>query len=367
MKKDGLIQEEPSGEAALAGTLAHKIAELMILKPGSTFQDTLKALGETDEDVQIYYNKLLSLEQGVAEYVSVVLETAKGAELKTEHRFSFGNDLLGGSCDAMIIDKAKNTLHIFDLKTGRVLVIAEENKQLLLYAAFGLSYVKALNSDMKVCLHIGQPTKFPFMSTFETDAKQVKRFIEKEVSVALDKRNDPTAFGPGGQCKYCPAKTFCPSFFDYAKTLSRQNLFALGDPKSKKEIQMKIATMIDTASPMELRDMFNQLQLCAEAFSQMKVTVAEAINQADGDKLEQFLKAFKVIEGKRSYRAWKDASADDLQETLTQELGAGAVQALSPSQIEKVFGDKGAAVVAAIFENCGETKGTSYTILKTIK
>jgi hypothetical protein len=102
-----------------------------------------------------------------------------------------------------------NHLHVVDLKTGRVAVDAENNKQLLTYAVGVMRQFNA-PASIECTMHIFQP-KTGHSKWTVSGADLVKHGLELKAAAELALTPDaPTNPSPDA-CKYCRAKTICPS------------------------------------------------------------------------------------------------------------------------------------------------------------
>jgi hypothetical protein len=147
--------------------------------------------------------------QSYADYVNGIsanprkklIEVNVDAGLKSLHQ------ALGGTADAVIVDG--NHLHVVDAKFGRVLVEAENNKQLMTYA---LGVMRQFNApvDITCTMHIFQPRAGHSKWTVSgADLVNHGHALVHAANLALSP-DAPTNPSPDA-CKYCKAKTICPS------------------------------------------------------------------------------------------------------------------------------------------------------------
>ena len=151
----------------------------------------------------------LQMAQSYADYVNGIsanprkklIEVNVDAGLKSLHQ------ALGGTADAVIVDG--NHLHVVDAKFGRVLVEAENNKQLMTYA---LGVMRQFNApvDITCTMHIFQPRAGHSKWTVSgADLVNHGHDLVRAAELALSP-DAPTNPSPDA-CKYCKAKTICPS------------------------------------------------------------------------------------------------------------------------------------------------------------
>lgn len=213
------MPDEPPGEAAAIGTAIHELSEAMIRG------DALIQEDYPDEQWDM-----------ALEYANWINDMASGAtktmiEVNVDQGLQSIHPALGGTADAVIIKD--RTIHVIDLKTGRVPVKADNNLQLLTYATGVARKLKA-PADVKVVLHIYQPKTGH--SEWETDGNRLIAHGEdlKRAAELIDQGNAPTNPGPP-QCKYCRAKSICPSMLAKAAEAARSD-FKLQPETPAKEV-----------------------------------------------------------------------------------------------------------------------------------
>ena len=192
---ESLMPYEPAGEAAAIGTAIHELSERFLR--GEAFNP--KDYPDDHIDMAVEY----------ADFVNTLVENPRkrmievnvDAGLKTLHQS------LGGTADAVLVDG--DHLHVVDLKTGRVLVEAEDNKQMLTYA---LGVMRMLNAPASIqcTMHIFQPRAGHSQWTVSgTDLISHGHDLLAAANLALtdDAPTNPST----SACRYCKAKPICPS------------------------------------------------------------------------------------------------------------------------------------------------------------
>lgn len=205
---------DKGSEYAAEGTVAHKLAELMIadrLGPA----DPDRALELEEVHANQYYNK--EMETSIRNYVDWVEETylsikrkCPDAELLTEQRVSFSEWVPQGFGTSDVVILADDTMTICDLKYGKgVAVSAVYNPQLRLYAlgaydAFSIEY-----NIERIRMIINQPR----LDSISEDEVEVSRliewantFVKPRAEQAYRGEGEPT---PGEHCKFCKVKALC--------------------------------------------------------------------------------------------------------------------------------------------------------------
>jgi hypothetical protein len=197
---------EPAGEAAAIGTAIHELSEI-ILRGGAIPNGT-------DPDH-------LSMAQGYANFVNTLVENPrkKLIEVNLDEGLKSLHPALGGTADAILVDG--DHLHVIDLKTGRVAVDAEDNKQLLTYALGAMRQLKAPTS-ITCTMHIFQPRVGHSKWTVSGLRLELHgRRLQSAAELALT-GDAPTHPSPDA-CRYCKAKTICPSMRQKVQEVARSD------------------------------------------------------------------------------------------------------------------------------------------------
>jgi len=186
---------EPAGEAAAIGTHIHELSEKLLRG---------EELDSPDLDPDH-----IAMAQEYAAFVNTLVENPRKRmiEVNVDAGLKSLHQALGGTADAVLVDG--NHLHVIDLKTGRVLVEAENNKQLMTYA---LGVMRQFNApvDITCTMHIFQPRAGHSKWTVSgADLVNHGHALVNAANLALSP-DAPTNPSPDA-CKYCKAKTICPS------------------------------------------------------------------------------------------------------------------------------------------------------------
>lgn len=192
--------------AAEEGTAAHAMAEHKLnfhLNHKSIYQpsiyDNEEMEGHTDDYVAY-----------VIEQVTKAKESCNLPLVLLEERLDFSDYVPDGfgTGDCVIISEDK--LQIIDLKYGLgVLVEAEENPQVMLYALGALSTYGVLYDIKEVSMTIFQPRR-ENISTWTISVEELYQWAEDVVKptaqLASQGKGD---FKPGSHCTFCKAKVQC--------------------------------------------------------------------------------------------------------------------------------------------------------------
>lgn len=123
------------------------------------------------------------------------------------------------STTADLVLYLKDELHVFDLKTGKIPVSAQDNDQLMFYAA---SYLHLAPAATEVHLHIVQPWAGVVEEQVVPTDDLIVWMIDAQQHDGMISHGD-LAFGPGDHCMFCPANprgrgakgsAFCPVLMD---------------------------------------------------------------------------------------------------------------------------------------------------------
>jgi hypothetical protein len=197
---------EPAGEAAAIGTAIHELSEI-ILSNGQVPTGT-------DPDH-------VAMAQAYADFVNTLVENPrkKLIEVNLDEGLKSLHPALGGTADAVLVDG--DHLHVVDLKTGRVAVDAQDNKQLLTYALGAMRQFKA-PSHITCTMHIFQPRVGH--SKWTVSGQELVEHGERlKAAAELALTGDaPTNPSPDA-CRYCKAKTICPSMREKVQEVARSD------------------------------------------------------------------------------------------------------------------------------------------------
>lgn len=204
-----LEQQFPDETSSYAeeGTAAHDLAEYKLKKalkirskkPVSSKYDT----DEMDEMTDIYVEYCL-------EIIEKAKESCKDTQVLIEQKLDFNDYVEGGFGTGDLVIVGNGVLQVVDLKYGKgVVVSAEKNPQMMLYALGALSLFDMLYDIEKITMTIVQPRVDNF-STYEMTVDDLLKWAEEELKpkaeLALKGEGE---FCPGEHCRFCLAKNQC--------------------------------------------------------------------------------------------------------------------------------------------------------------
>lgn len=199
------VTEVPS-ETALQGTAAHALAEHKLRR--ALKQQSKRPVSKYEDD---------EMNTHTDDYVSYVLEqyeqakqVTSGAVIYIEQHLDFSNVVPGGfgTGDCLIV--ADGTLHVIDLKYGLgVLVEAEWNPQMMLYAIGALALFDALYDIEQVALTVFQPRR-ENISTWTISVTELNKWAEQTLKPAAElAANGEGEFYAGAWCQFCRIASTC--------------------------------------------------------------------------------------------------------------------------------------------------------------
>ena len=210
--------EDRETEAAAEGSTAHALCEhklrralkLQSRKPISPYDcDEMDA--HTDGYVEFVLETLADAKQLCADPIVMI-----------EQRLDFSCYVPDGFGTGDCIIIADGTLHIIDFKYGQgVLVEAEQNPQMMLYALGALTIYDSLYDIERVTMTIYQPRR-ENVSTWTVPVTELKEWAENTLrpraTLAYEGKGD---FCSGAWCTFCRAAVKCRARADAKLTLAK--------------------------------------------------------------------------------------------------------------------------------------------------
>ena len=203
---------DKSSEFADEGTAAHELAA-WCLSTGSDASARLEYVITVGERAFVVDLDMATNVQLYVQYVRDVVAST-GGELLVEQRLPIshltGEPDAHGTSDAVVL--ADDELIVIDLKYGRgVVVDAEHNEQLQIYALAALEQFGPLADFQRVRVAIHQPRLGP-PSEWAQPVADLLAFGERVRAAAEQTRQANAALVAGeSQCRFCKAKATCPA------------------------------------------------------------------------------------------------------------------------------------------------------------
>ena len=197
---------EPAGEAAAIGTAIHELSEQLL----------------TNQLIPLDVNpEHLAMAKDYKKFIDTLVEHPRKRliEVNVDAGLSTLHPALGGTADAVLVDG--DHLHIVDLKTGRVLVDAIENRQLLTYALGAMRQFNAPGT-ITCTMHIFQPRAGHSKWTV-TGERLIEHGVQLKAAAELALSPDAPTNASVDACRYCKAKTICPSMREKVQETARSD------------------------------------------------------------------------------------------------------------------------------------------------
>ena len=306
-----LVQQIPSkdipNEHADRGTLLHNV-----------IADVLEFNEAPEKYLGTKYNDQVLTEELIDEKITVALAALEEIDptnvmaFKIETRVGFGDFLPGvfGSTD--LLGRIGKRAIVLDWKFGDgVLVSAEENEQLLFYAAAAMRTEESkwiFEGATEIECIIVQP---PEIRRWVTTPQRVALFEQELRRAVHESHSEAASMAAGDHCRWCAAKPICPKMTGQVERVLQTKLQAL--PIDQIAIQLEQADAIESYIK-DLRTLATQM-------------------------LEHGVRVpgFKLV-AKRGTRQWTSEDAVDAwvdANGLTKEAYESKLR--SPAQMEKVL------------------------------
>jgi hypothetical protein len=212
-----------SGFAAAEGTAAHTLCEY---KLRTALGEDMSQVADIREHLDYYNAEMEACADG---YVQFILEQVAAANavctdpmVLIEQKLNFSKYVPEGfgTGDCVII--ADGTLHIVDYKHGQgVLVDAEENPQMKLYALGALELFDGIYDISTVSMTIYQPRR-ENVSTFSVFKESLYQWAEEIlIPTAAEAFEGNGEYRCGEWCQFCRAKNECRTRAEHNMALAR--------------------------------------------------------------------------------------------------------------------------------------------------
>lgn len=275
--------ENTNGEAAKEGTAAHALSEHKLKK--ALRIRSKRPTSEYDSD---------EMEECTDGYVDFIMEQVELARKSCTDPIVLIEQRLDFSCyvpdgfgtgDCVII--SDDRLHIVDFKYGMgVLVDAEDNPQMKLYALGALEIYDSLYDIKEISMTIFQPRR-ENVSTWTVPVEELKTWAEEELKPKATKAYQGEGeYMPGSWCTFCRASTRCRARADENLKLA--------------QMEFKMPPLLTDSEIEEVLTILPDLTKWANEIT------AYATDAAVNHGKEWH--GFKVVEG-RSVRKYKDENA----------------------------------------------------------
>ena len=226
------FSDQPT-QAAAEGTAAHALAEHKIRK--ALKMRSRRPVSEYDSDEMEECTD--AYRDYIIEQLSVERQTCHDAQAYIETKLDLASYVPGsfGTSDCIIV--SDNKLHVVDLKYGQGIVVqAEENPQMKLYALGALDIYEGLYDFTEVEMTIFQPRR-ENVSTWRESVADLRKWAEEVLKPAARLAYEGEGnFCPGEWCLFCKAAVKCRARAEASLALAKKE-FALPPLLSDGEIE----------------------------------------------------------------------------------------------------------------------------------
>ena len=228
-------------EAAAEGTAAHALAEHKLRK--ALKMRTKKPISKYDSDEMDAYTD--GYVEFVLEQMAEAKKDCKDPLILVEQKLDFSCFVPDGFGTGDCIIIADKTLHIIDLKYGQgILVEAEGNPQMMLYALGALRLFDSLYDIETVSMTIYQPRR-ENVSTWSIPVDALMEWTENTLKPKAELAfKGEGEFQPGSWCTFCKAAVKCRARAE-AKLQLAQYEFAMPPLLTDEEIEDILARLDD--------------------------------------------------------------------------------------------------------------------------
>ena len=305
---------DKTSEAAAEGSAAHALCEHKLRK--ALKMRSVRPVSKYDSDeMEMYTNSYVEF---VLEQIEVAKQHCTDPFVLIEQRLDFSCYVPDGfgTGDCLIV--ADKLLHIIDFKYGLgVLVDAEENPQMMLYALGALQLFDALYDIDTISMSIFQPRR-ENVSTWTITVAELKEWAEKilrpKAELAFKGEGE---FNPGPWCTFCKAAVKC---------------------RARAEEKLVLAQYEFTKPPLltdeEIEDILSRLDDLTKWANEITAYAQDAaINHG-----KQW-NGFKLVEG-RSVRKYSDEAAVVAAATAAGYRDIYKKSLIPITEMEKLMGKK---------------------------
>lgn len=348
--------EDISGRDAAHGTAAHWLIEQLVgngegesvswlghlihveIETGNVRDDLPK---DPAEITPAEREKLFTFEvdaemiKAADEWLRCVYEL-EADKLLTEVKLDLGDFMPGQSGTSDLVAIKGSTLHVFDFKYGRGVIVSANCNQLKIYALGAIDALSSVYDFETVVLHIVQPRAFHY-DRFETDVESLEEYREyvRERAALTYEPDAPLAYSEKG-CKWCPVRNSCSVRGDALSSMMAE-AFPILDNKSAPAV---VGDSTPPAAPtMTEAEIAVVCTVADEVRAWLKDVEAEALERI---KRGEQVPGFKAVKGRGGNRTWTDEekAAEALKRKKLKLDEYMPRKLVSPAQAEKLFPGK---------------------------
>jgi len=334
------IPPTPSGDAAMAGTAIHALAETCYLLD----DDPMNSVGQIIEDVRLAKWHCEMAAEYLQHIRQIEAKCDKGA-VRVEEKVTYVDSdqvLLRGTAD--LVGIGGKTLYIADLKTGQGYVDAD-NDQLKIYA-LGAMMPLDLHDIDHVELHIVQP-RHGDVRVHSMTKQELIDWERDTLMPAIKDAIDPTQKPRPSEkaCQYCPAKLICPAQREALAVIEAQPNVTAMNKDQIKDVMVRL-------SDEQISDLLDRAPIVEAFVDALRKHALERMK--DGGTLPGW-----QLAPKRATRKWASEAAakDALIEAGLSVDKLYITEFISPAAVEKLLAkeQKGILEDLTVKESSGVT------------
>lgn len=338
-------------EASTTGTYAHDIAAQCLTRGvdaesfvGMKSETGIEFTEDMAEDVQQYVDFCRSLGGHMMVEVEVPIDHITGEK-----------DAKGTS-DCIVI--RGSTLIVVDYKNGYSPVYAEDNEQMLMYAAGALHALDDLEDFTDIEMHIIQPNHSEGVthSEWKISIEALQKYAETislrafDCDAMLSGAAEPELTPGPKQCHWCKAKDYgaCPAYNAYVE----ETMDVQFEDLTEDAVDAAVGRAVDDKS---IGQRYDKLAMIKRWVTAMEGAVFRLL--AEGQEVVGADGPYKLVLGRRGRAKWRDEQqAIDMMKN-SMRLKVDTIfdkKVISPTKAEKLSKGKAAQMSKAQWEKLNE-------------
>jgi len=271
-----------TNSAAEWGTNVHYMGEQLLKGVEVSVGDVL-----TEQNTFTVDAEMLRCAEEYVDYVNSFIKKDSVVLIEEQFDLSVISPNQFGTSDATVLDGTH--LHVFDLKTGHGIVMAEQNTQMMLYAIGAVEELGDIYDIDMITLHIVQ-TRAGHLDSWDLHYEDLMKFKAHATRMAQKILTGNVEFNPTKKgCQWCPHSMSCTALKDHVDATIKGAFDALEDIEGQ-------ADTIDTDHMKKILDNADLIIGFIKAVKDRALEVMTSGTEIDG---------YKLVEAKTN-RKWVD-------------------------------------------------------------
>jgi hypothetical protein len=322
----------PSSVHAVAGTVAHGLAERLLLGRITT-KELLSMVGDEIQEQGFSVGVDDEMVDAVIQYADIIASDGKDEEWAKDNAVIgvVESKVHATTVDAEVYGTADYVMYqpggrlvVYDFKYGRKPVDAKENKQMGLYAIATMDTLKQY--DFKsVELVIVQP-RAGGVKRWAVPKGWLSKFAKEMKAAAAATRQKEAPVVAGSWCRWCPAEASCPTKYKEIQKQAAVDFTAIAPLPGLPDVSL--LPMEKLVLALNWEDNINSW------YEAIKLRIRAALDAGES------VPGYKLVDGKTN-RQWKDEAS--VVAAFSGVLGEEQMfekKLLSPAKLEKIVGKK---------------------------